>query len=131
MPHPDKPLNPLPVQRLASNGHSPVHAAAPPAAAAPPGAESPPAGPPALSAPPSAGALWCAVRRRWLLAVSAGILGALLVVLAVMQVVPGRYSADALIEVNPPNVISDLGETTQDLKTFRENQQAILKSSPV
>jgi capsular exopolysaccharide synthesis family protein len=95
------------------------------------GAEPAPTGPPALTAAPSTRALWCSFRRRWLLAVSAGLLGALVAVLAVMQLMPGRYTAQALVEVNPPQVVQDLGETAVDLRTFRENQQAVLKSSQV
>jgi capsular exopolysaccharide synthesis family protein len=90
-----------------------------------------PAAPSALTAAPNASTLLHAFRRRWPLAVAVGLAGAVVAVIAVAQVVPGQYTAEALIKVAPPHQDENAGEANLDYRSFRDNQQAILTSTPV
>src|SRR4051812_30477489 len=119
MAHHDTPHNPLPVQRLTSNGQLPdsnPNLRLPGTSLVPfTAGEAKSAGPTALTSSPSPGALWCAFCRRWLLAVAVGLTGAVLAVAGVFMVLPARYTAVSMIMVNPPNAIGELGESSPDL----------------
>jgi succinoglycan biosynthesis transport protein ExoP len=131
----DPNYNPLPLARPTRNGAE-AHAAA----GAPvtlPGAVVPlvperQAGPPALSAAPTASALFHALRRRWALALVLATLGAAAAVALVMELVPGQYTATALLQVSArsPSLAALLGESDAppDAAAVRSNQAPIITS---
>jgi succinoglycan biosynthesis transport protein ExoP len=94
-----------------------------------------PASPPALSAAPTAAALWHALRRRWLAALLLAILGALAAMAVVVVLIPGQYTAVALLQVSArsPSLAALLGEAEApaDPATVRSNQAPIITSLPV
>lgn len=80
---------------------------------------------------PNATSLWYAFRRRWLVAIILGIIGALVAVLGVLEFIPATYSASSLVEIRQPTEIPELGEPRTDLRIFRDNQAGIILSDPV
>jgi capsular exopolysaccharide synthesis family protein len=104
---------------------------------APSGFASPdkPTGPPALSAAPTPATLLAAVRRRWKTAVALGLVGAAAAVALAVVLVPGQYSATALLKVSARSPTLELvaggGEPAADPTVTRGNQEPIIKSLPV
>ncbi|MGF1580832.1 MAG: polysaccharide biosynthesis tyrosine autokinase [Gemmataceae bacterium] len=93
--------------------------------------EPPPESPPGLSSAPSVQGLWHAFRRRWLTAVVLGVVGALGAVFLTMELVPGKYSASAYMQLTQPRQLEALGAERVDFRTFRENQAGLIASHPV
>jgi capsular exopolysaccharide synthesis family protein len=89
------PLPDSPAPRPPTSPSLPV----PPAAA--PASEAPPAPPAVVSGPPGADALWNAFRRRWFLATFLGLAAAAAAAAAAWVLVPGRYTAQTLLQINP------------------------------
>src|SRR4051794_39279031 len=89
-----------------------------------------PALPPALSSMPSAATLLHGLRRRWFLALTAGLLCAALAVLAVWLVMPPKYTSVTLLRLSSRagRGVTD-GDT--DFINFQKTQQAVLKSYSV
>jgi succinoglycan biosynthesis transport protein ExoP len=92
-----------------------------------------PTGPAALSAAPTASALLQSLRRRWPTALVLATLGAAAAVALVMLVMPGQYTASALLEVSSRSPIHFLGEGDQqpDPIAVKENNKAIILSPNV
>ncbi len=91
----------------------------------------PPAEPPGLADAPSVAALFQALRRRWLLAVGAGLAGALLAVGAVFLVMPPRYLVEARVLVASKSDTNPLGASYREdteFNVFKANLPALLKS---
>jgi polysaccharide biosynthesis transport protein len=91
--------------------------------------------PPALSEA-SGAALFQAVRRRWPLGLSLGILGAACAAAVTWLVLPPKYQAQALLHVasrTPKGVFSSEGayETNEEFAAYKGTQTTILKSLPV
>jgi capsular exopolysaccharide synthesis family protein len=98
-----------------------------------PGADRP-AGPPAVSAAPTATSLLHALRRRWLTALLVATVGAAGAVAVVLQVVPGQYTAVALLQVtsrSPAQGVLGENEPPPDPNVTKSNQEALIKSAPV
>jgi capsular exopolysaccharide synthesis family protein len=99
------------------------------------GAGDKPSGPPALSAAPSASALLQALRRRWALALVLAAVAAAGAVALTVEMVPGQYTAVALLKVSarsPGLDILGVGNEGQvDPLTVKNNQEPIIKSLPV
>src|SRR5262245_54818484 len=88
--------------------------------------------PPALSSGPTLATLLQALRRRWLLASTLPLLGALVTVAAILTLWPARYTAIARIQLagrSEPGVFENHHD--EDLLTFKTNIAAQLKSTVV
>src|SRR5579871_1635003 len=86
-----------------------------------------PISPPGLSAPPSLESLWHALRRRWTMALSLGLLAGLLGFGIAWLVVPAQYTAQTLLHISP-RAVRD-GE--DNLLTYQRTQIALAKSYSV
>jgi len=89
-----------------------------------------PAAPTALSAAPSMGTLLQAVRRRWLMMVALGLLGAAFAVGVVWFLLPGQYTTHALLHVSSRPTRGGY-ESEADFINFQRSQAALLKSYKV
>lgn len=90
-------------------------------------------GPSALNAAPTAGSLARAFQRRWLLAISSGLLAALLTGLLISVLFPARYTTYYRVKINSAkggNLIGDRGEEA-DFNVFKATQAALAKTRPV
>ncbi len=125
------PLDPQRMVPESRPGHDPSANGGTPAylPAAWTGAEAPAGLPPGLSAGPGVGTMVHAVRRRWLLMLTVGLLSAGLVGAATWFLVPRKYTAESLLEFDRPPRGSYDGEF--DIASFKRNQAAVIKSYPV
>jgi capsular exopolysaccharide synthesis family protein len=89
--------------------------------------------PPALSADSTGGAVFQAVKRRWLRAVLAGALAAALAAAAVWYLMPADYTAQALLHVasRPPRSFFAAHENSDDFANYQRTQAALVKSKLV
>jgi capsular exopolysaccharide synthesis family protein len=91
-----------------------------------------PAGlPPALRSAPNAAALLKALRRRWLLALTVGLVCAGAVAAVAWYVLPPpKHTARALLKVAaaPPTIIFATAEARTDFATYQRTQKALIKS---
>jgi succinoglycan biosynthesis transport protein ExoP len=89
--------------------------------------------PPALSAGPTATSLLHSLRRRWLAAFLIALIGSMAAVAAAMEIITAPYRAAAIVNVTPPDRHHPVfqGEGEVEPKTFRDNQEGIVKSSDV
>src|SRR5205823_11264021 len=79
-----------------------------------------------LLSAPNAAALLQALRRRWLLATSVGLVCSLAAAITAWLLVPTRFTARALLDVaaNPPKVMFNTNENRIDpYHTFQKKQQ--------
>jgi capsular exopolysaccharide synthesis family protein len=86
---------------------------------------------PALAATPEPIALLKALRRRWLLALGAGLFWAsIAAVVAFFLVPPTKYTARAMLHVNsvPPRILLAVRELNPDYGAYQRTQLAMLKS---
>jgi len=86
---------------------------------------------PALTASPEPIALLRALRRRWPLALAAGLLGAAVTATVVYFLVPpAKYTARAMLHVNsvPPRIVLALRELNPEYGAYQRTQLALLKS---
>jgi succinoglycan biosynthesis transport protein ExoP len=123
-------------QPMHNGAEGPANGVTPPAVSAVvPLVSERPGSPPALSAAPTAAALLQALRRRWALALLIATLGAAGAVALAMKLVPGQYTATALLQISArsPGLASLLGESDAppDLVAVRSNQAPIITSLTV
>jgi capsular exopolysaccharide synthesis family protein len=88
-----------------------------------------PAVPPALSAPPSLETLVHALRRRWVTALSCGLLVGLLGAAVAWYIVPAQYTAQTLLQISPRALHNGDGE--EGVLTYQRTQSALVKSYTV
>jgi capsular exopolysaccharide synthesis family protein len=94
----------------------------------------PTAAPPAsANGAPTLGALGQALRRRWLLAVSLGLLSALAGVLAVWLLLPPKYTTTAILKLSSARAPQLFGNDAEgvEFNVWKNTQPAILKSPSV
>jgi succinoglycan biosynthesis transport protein ExoP len=87
--------------------------------------------PPGLASIPDALALLRALRARWLLALTLGVLAAVVAGAAAWRIIPRPgYTASAVIEVKAekPNLLPGMGQNRPDLKSFQSTQLRLVKS---
>src|SRR5262245_33978937 len=88
--------------------------------------------PPALSSGPDALSLLNAIKRRWFLAGSVGILLAAASLGGLLFVMPAKYQAFALLQVSAnPSQLGSAGATRNDFQTYMKTQAGRLKSRDV
>jgi capsular exopolysaccharide synthesis family protein len=85
---------------------------------------------------PTGAALWQALRRRWLLAVSLGLLGAALAAGAIWFGLPAKYTAQALIHISPrtqKGVFTGESEyqSSEEFAAYLRSQATLVKSNAV
>lgn len=133
MSHPENVNAPLPAPRSLPRRPDTMSSVALPSTRMPAAAIEPTAGaaPPGLTAAPTATTLWHSFRRRWLVALLVALIGSLAAVALALELVPGTYTAQAVIKVAPPAPLPELMEPNIDLRTFRDDQAGFLQSDPV
>jgi capsular exopolysaccharide synthesis family protein len=87
----------------------------------------PPAAPAGLSSAPTVGTMLQALRRRWVILLGGGVLGALLVGALVWNLVPGMYTTQVILEFERPLRM----EGEWDAVSFKRTQATLLRSDPV
>jgi succinoglycan biosynthesis transport protein ExoP len=89
-----------------------------------------PAVPPGLSAPPTLEGLWYAIRRRWVVALTLGLLVGCLGGGLTWILVPAQYNAQTLLQLSPRAGRGGLLDS-DDLLTYQRTQAAMVKGYPV
>jgi len=86
-----------------------------------------------LSSAPNVLGLLLALRRRWLLAVMLGLVGAAVVGTAVWAVMPTTYTARSVLQVmaNRPTILFQTPDDRQDFSNYQRSQVALIKSRVV
>src|SRR5207244_3195693 len=86
--------------------------------------------PPGLTSMTSASTLIHALRRRWLLALTAGLRGAALVVAALLLLMPPQYTSVTLLRLSS-RAARGVTDGDTDFINFQKTQQALVKSYAV